>query len=142
MKKILNDRRIFQPMSSDSVTDKKKENKNMTDRKDRIKREIERTLGCLEEIDTIDPSPFFYSRLAANLESHVSIENTFSARFFRLSALKPALIGGLIIINIATATLISQGTSTETISREESLTTLAEEYQLVQTDNQIKEIFE
>ena len=114
----------------------------MTDKKDRITREIDRTLGCLEEIDTIDPSPFFYSRLAARLESNASIENTFSARFFSMNALKPALIGCLIIINICTAALLSQGTSTETISREESLTTLAEEFLLIQTNNQIKELFE
>jgi len=114
----------------------------MTDKKDRIAREIDRTLGCLEEIDTIDPSPFFYSRLAARLESNASIENTLSARFFSMSALKPALIGCFIIINICTAALLSPGTSTKTINREETLTTLAEEFELIQTDNQIKELFE
>ncbi len=114
----------------------------MTNRKDRIEREIDQTLGCLEEANTIDPSPFFYNRLAAHLESQSSIENTFSARFFSMSALKPALIGCFIIINVCTAALLYQGISTKSISREESLAAMAEEYQLIQTDNQIKELFE
>lgn len=114
----------------------------MTAKKERIEAEIARTLGCLDEIETIEPSPFFYSRLAAHLESQASIENTFSARFFSMSALKPALIGCFIILNICTAALLSQGTSSKSISREDSLAALAEEYQLIQTDNQIKELFE
>jgi len=114
----------------------------MTENKERIKQEVDRTLEYMEEIDTIDPSPFFYNRIMAHLESPASSEKNFFSRFFSLSALQPALIACFIIINICTLTLFSNGTSARSVSREENLAALAEEFQLIQTDNQIKELFE
>ncbi len=107
----------------------------MTAEKDRIEEEIAETLGCFQRLETIEPSPYFYTRLEARFERFPPAGRSFAARIFTLGVPLPALLACLLVFNLCAAALLSRGNSPESETREERLSALAREYHLIQETN-------
>jgi len=112
----------------------------MNKRLQSIEREVERTLACLEDIETIEPSPYFYTRLAARLEESLPAGEPFPIRLFRRPAFKPALVAALILINVGSALILFRGEAPEEQTRAESLASVARLYGLVETNTETDNI--
>lgn len=106
----------------------------MHKKQESTEREVERTLACLEDIETIGPSPYFYTRLAARLEEPIPAGESFLIRLFQRPAFKPALVAALILINVTSALILFRGEVPEQQTREENLAAVAQLYGLVETN--------
>lgn len=66
-------------------------------KEEKIKREIEKTLGLLESGETLKPNPYFYTRVQQRINEKSKKEFSF------LGVLKPAFFTALIVLNLTTA---------------------------------------
>ncbi|QSE97656.1 hypothetical protein [Fulvivirga lutea] len=81
--------------------------------------EIEKTLSSLDEMDTINVKPFFYTRLAARMERNVSLS-------FKQKGISWAMLTALLIINIGV--YLSFSGENSTADETQQLTELKEQY--------------
>ena len=108
----------------------------MRERRKRIDQEVERTLACFDDLETINPSPFFNTRLEAKLESHHKGKELFLIGIFNRVALRPVLIACLIILNVCSSVILFRGDGNQTESRKENLKAFASSYSLIQTEDE------
>ena len=103
----------------------------MTD-KERIEQEVEKTLQCFNDIETVEPRSFFFTRLKAGIMSIEAEKARAKQRGWIVASLRPALLSLLIVLNLISAVAIFRGAETQTDSRSESLAAFAEEYSFTQ----------
>ena len=104
-------------------------------REKRIEEEVNKTLRCLDEIEAIESSPFFYARLRAKIREIEEGEATFLARLFGVRGLRPALLGLVVVLNLVSAAFIWQRVHGRFEDRSQYLSALVEEYSLNVSDN-------
>jgi hypothetical protein len=100
--------------------------------KERIKHEVEKTLQCFDDIERIEPKPFFFTRLKAEINSLEMEKTRARQRAWSFGSLRPALFSLLIVLNLLSAIAIFRGYDTQTDDRSEYLAAFAEEYALSQ----------
>jgi len=66
-------------------------------KKERIQKEIDKTLGLFEQHESLPPNPYFYTRVQQRLIEKLRKEYSFS------TVLKPAFFTALIVLNLTTA---------------------------------------
>ncbi len=105
-------------------------------KKEVINQEVQKTLDCFNHLGKLSPSPYFYTRLQANMKSRPEQEETrgsiFSSRLWR-----PAFIGIIIVLNLTTAVLVYLSKSQSKEFANDTLTVLATEYNLNQDDRDL-----
>ncbi|MDX1699102.1 MAG: hypothetical protein R3250_00725 [Melioribacteraceae bacterium] len=65
-------------------------------RKEKIQNEIDKTLGLLDQKESLPPNPYFYTRIMQRLDEKKRKEFSFS------NILKPALFTLLLVLNLTT----------------------------------------
>lgn len=105
-------------------------------KKEKIEREIQKTLDQFENVEQLPPNPYFFTRVQARLEETRKQQGVFSA------ILRPALLIALVAINLSTAILYISGTSqTEQFeTRQELVEILASDLKLDDNQDNILDI--
>ena len=101
----------------------------------RIEEEIDKTLRCLDEIEEIEASPFFFTRLQARIREQEEEKVSFITRLFGVRGLRPALLGLVVVLNLVSAAFIWQRVHGRFEDRSQYLSALVEEYSLNVSDN-------
>ena len=107
------------------------------ERKERIEQEVKKTLEGFDAFKTIEPSPFFYTRLQAKIRTLEAQKEAKNSGFFGLKALRPALVVLMLIFNVlsvGTALTLFRENVSQTDDRDQYLTAVVEEYALNQND--------
>jgi hypothetical protein len=110
--------------------------------RERIEEEVEKTLRCLDEIEEIEPSPFFSARLQAGIRELEEEKVSFLTRLFGVRGLRPALLGLMVVLNLVSAVLIWQRTHGRSTDRSQYLSALVEEYSLKGGDTYLSTLYE
>lgn len=93
-------------------------------KKQKIEREIDKTLEQFDKAPKLPPDPYFYTRLQARLNEREKKAGVWGA------VLKPALLVILLLLNITSATVyLSQKTDTTNSARQELISLLSEDFQ-------------
>lgn len=95
-----------------------------------IKSEVDKTLHSLDNWQPLKPTPFFYTRMQAKMESRQSAG--IWSQVFSLGVVKPAFAVALIAINIASLFVFLKQNN-QSLSENEAVETFAEEYALNQS---------
>jgi hypothetical protein len=103
----------------------------MMNKKEKIEQEIRKTLNHFEHAEKLSQNPYFYTRLQQRLEE--KNKNIFD------TVLKPALLTGLVAINLVTAVWYFSGDDQQVQStgRQALLEILASDLQLDNEQNNI-----
>jgi len=96
----------------------------------RIEEEVIKTLQYLERNETIDPGPFFYTRLQARINDLHKPKASLFDWLFGVQWVRPALIALLILVNVFSVFKVIQWVSAKMDSRNENLTAFAQSYSL------------
>ena len=108
------------------------------DKKEKIEREIQKTLDQFENAEQLPPNPYFFTRVQARFEETGKQQSVFSA------ILRPALLTALVFINLSTAIWYISGTNqTEQFeTRQELVEILASDLKLDNNQSNILDIIE
>jgi hypothetical protein len=98
--------------------------------KDRIEREVESTLSCLEDKALLHGRPDFHARLLARIRDEKSGPRPGFASLFRLRVLVPAALAVMLAFNIVTAVLVLGKLDQSASVRQKAMAALAEEYDM------------
>ena len=103
-------------------------------RNDKIRqldKEVEKTLASFDDVEDIEVSPFFYTRLKANLESSPETGLDWLQRLLLPGRRAPALLATVVAVNILTAVvLLRQENRPQTESGIDYTSVVADEYHL------------
>ncbi len=101
-------------------------------RKIKIKKKVERAFQCLDEIENIECSPFFYTRLQSKIKGlnykRKHWYDTLSDKF----AFRPAFLAVVVLVNIISAVAVLKNGDDQSGSRVELISEISEEYSLNQ----------
>lgn len=100
----------------------------MPERERMIEREVDRTLQCLDEIEALESSPFFYTRLMAGIRALDERKERACTGILVAKALRSACVTLLVVLNIATAVYLLRHDRPE--DRKASVMAFAERYSL------------
>jgi cytochrome c-type biogenesis protein CcmH/NrfG len=99
-----------------------------------IEEQVEKTLECFKQVQSIEPNPFFYTRLEAEIESRQRQQNQSENRLITLNVIWPVFLALIIAINIISAVILFQNGEYQLEDRKEYLAAFAEEYSFNQSD--------
>lgn len=108
-----------------------REREMTTDGKEAIEREVEETLRCLDEVETIQAAPFFYTRLMAGIGE----SSPQPAANGALSLLRPVFLALLVALNAFSVAWFFQAGDYQPETREDSIEAFASAYSLYDDDN-------
>ena len=103
------------------------------DRENKIKEKIEKTIGLLDNIETIEGNPFLYTRIKENIASPPE-----RSRFRFVSALlspRIALIITLLVINVLSVVFFLSKHSFTVVNDESFIVSLTDDYFLSANDD-------
>ncbi len=97
-------------------------------KKEQIENEVQKTLQSFDQKETIECSPFFYTRLQDKIR-RLEEKKRFSARqIFSRRVLLPAFVVFIVLFNILSLALVSRKSASQSDIRKEYISELAEEY--------------
>jgi hypothetical protein len=108
------------------------------DRKEYIEEEITKTLKCLDQIERIEGSPFFYAHLQAKIRSLENQRENAVFKIFNTNTLRPAFLTLIVVLNLVFLTLVFQQGAYQSENQEEYisvLSVLASEYGLDESNS-------
>lgn len=96
---------------------------------DTVQNEVRKTLDFLDRMPKLDSNPFLFTRIQARLTDVVSGRS--SREDNRVTVLvRTALIALLVVLNFVTIIKTTQTSAPKTISRQEALSNMIEDYSL------------
>lgn len=100
----------------------------------RIEEEVFKTLNSLDDLEDIEPNPFFFTRLEANLKiSEEGSGSWFEQLIFKYK-LVPSILVVVLLLNVFTAfVMFPENESIQSTSRIDYVAAVAEEYLLTET---------
>jgi len=104
-------------------------------KREQIEREVSKTLQCLDNMETIETSPDFFSRLQDKIERLDSRRVHWFEAVFSKAGLRPAFLILMIVLNAYSAAMILQNGSHEIVDRQTNLETIAAEYNMIEDDD-------
>lgn len=107
-------------------------------KEDRIRDEVEKTLGVLDQVKNIDGNPFLFTRIKAEIEARSRIKQK-SGFAVGLKIVPILLLLVLFSFNIVSV-IHFLGSSNNGTERESYISSFAKEYNLSTTYNYIKDI--
>ena len=108
-------------------------------RQNDIEHEVMKTLESLDEVEDIEVSPFFFTRVRAKIQEAEQRKVRSSRSLFVPAKLRLAGIIVLVAINLASFISLWQSSYTQTDDRQTYLSTFADEYGLTQDEGDLFE---
>lgn len=99
-------------------------------RQDLIQQEVQKTLQCFEQEDTIKSSPNFYARLMGKIKQLEQKKNFSFSWVFNRKALRPVFIVTLLALNIFSTAFFLLRSGYRQDVREKYISKMADEYTL------------
>jgi hypothetical protein len=106
----------------------------MMDRKEHIEEEIAKTLKCLDQVERVEGSSFFYARLQARMEKLYGRPGHWYHSLFRRLSLRPALFVLILTLSIISAVAVFRRDEYQSGDRQANIKAIADEYSLGQND--------
>ena len=102
-------------------------------KKVKIEEEVKKTLGMLDQQESLPPNPFFYTRIQQR------IKEKSEGKFAFLGFLKPALLTGLVVINIGTYIWFFSDDQVDTLNnnQQELIELLSQDFNLEQSQTNL-----
>lgn len=98
------------------------------EKKEQIENEVQKTLQSFDQKETIECSPFFYTRLQEKIRG-LEEKKRFSAKqVFGMKVLLPAFVLLIVLFNILSLALVSRKSAYQSDIRKEYISELADEY--------------
>jgi hypothetical protein len=107
----------------------------MTQRKEKIRQEVDKTLSLLDQVDRISPSPWFQQRLQARIEGLESTPTRSGHSIWRLPWLKPALFSVILVLNLGTFWQVIGSNGSDQDSHQQYVENLASDYGMTYSDS-------
>ena len=104
------------------------------DRKDKINEEIEKTLNAHDSIGDLEPNPYLFTRLQAEIEKEAPAKR----KIFSGGLLKPAALFLFVLLNVITSLYLIDSNSQSsgyTTYRQNYISAISSEYSLNQNYN-------
>lgn len=100
----------------------------------RIEEEVFKTLSSIDDLEEIEPSPYFYTRLQANLNQPEEFSDSWYDLLLVKYKLVPSLLAVVLFLNIFTVfVMFSENEEIQRTTRADYLEVVAEEYLLTET---------
>ena len=99
-------------------------------KKEKIEREVQKTLECFDQTEQLKSNPFFYTRVKARIGGLASYSRKPTSGELVWRIFKPALLFSIIAINIFTATMFLKNPGEKSTSREQIINVFAQEFTL------------
>ncbi|MBA4313520.1 MAG: hypothetical protein C0417_12925 [Chlorobiaceae bacterium] len=99
-------------------------------RKEKIEKEVQKTLESFDQVERLKSNPLFYAQLKTRIDNLHSKKQNIRGWEFAGRVLKPALLLLIIALNIFSATLFFKNRNINYSSREQLLDALAKELAL------------
>jgi hypothetical protein len=97
----------------------------------RIEQEVHKTLAYLDNVESIESGPYVHTRI---LQGVKDAEDRSARRLAWGYRLAPALLGFLLVFNVATAWVVLRSAAEERSEyRDETVESLADEYRLIES---------
>jgi hypothetical protein len=106
----------------------------MNNKKKQIEEEVKKTLDLLDQVEEIEPNPYFYTRLQGRLRNQEAEQRSALFHIFRAKNLRLAFLAIVIVINIVSGIVFLQNGSYQTYDGSENLDAIAREYFLTNED--------
>lgn len=113
--------------------------KMKNERKERIEKEVEKTLQQLDQFEKLESDPFFYTRLQAKMKSTQNQHNQSAIFSFAGRYLRPAFLILLLVLNLISALVVLQNRNSGSDSQSTNISSFADEYSI--NDNSYDEYF-
>lgn len=107
------------------------------ERKKRIEQEVMKTLQCLDDLENIETSPFFYTRLQARIQDIDTQKERSTGKILSMPRLRLAFLTLLVIVNIFSAVFVLKNSQYQTDERQTNITAFATEYALTESDTDL-----
>ena len=105
----------------------------MKKRNEHIEEKVNKTMEILDNMEKVEASPFFHTRLEAKLENQIAEKSFFSFLFSSQFYLKPVLIGLVLLVNIISISFFVINTNSNSKHTNE-ISNLLETYAFDQTE--------
>lgn len=99
-----------------------------------IEQEVMKTLASLDEVEDIEVSPFFFTRIRAKTQEAERRKACSARSLFGPAKLRLAGVAVLVVINIVSFVSLWQTSYTQTDDRQTYLSAFADEYGLTQEE--------
>jgi|GEM_PF-842320 len=109
----------------------------LMNKKKLIEAEVEKTLQCFDQPEKIESSPFFFTRVQAAINALEKKETESGISSIFENVLRPAFIGGIVLINLITAGFTLSRQDTRRTTKSQVIYSFAEEYAFTQNDYDI-----
>lgn len=100
----------------------------MKNRPSQIQRQVERTLGCFETAERLDPDPWFASRVRSKISGREPRHLGLRWPRFATWPLGSALLALVLVANLVSMAALSQQLNTQSGSPSDDFMSLASEY--------------
>ena len=100
----------------------------MKNRQSQIQKQVERTLGCFETAERLQPDPWFASRVRNRIIGQASEKNASRWPLVGAWPIASALLTLVLIANLASMALLSQQKNSQGASPVDDLSSLASDY--------------
>ncbi len=101
----------------------------------KIEEEVRKTMDLLDEKDSTEINPFFYTRVKAKLDE-IENKNTVKESGYVQLVLKPAFLALIISLNIVSGYFLLKEEE-QSLSREDFLSAFSEDYSITDSDTEI-----
>jgi len=98
------------------------------EKKEQIENEVQKTLQSFDKKETIESSPFFYTRLQDKIRGLEEKKRFSTMQIFNRRVLLPAFVVVIVLFNILSLALVSRKSAYQSDIRKEYISELAEEY--------------
>jgi hypothetical protein len=106
--------------------------------RDRVEDEVLKTLEVLDALEDVEPGPYFFARLRANLGSPTEVAEPRLLSVLLGSRLAPTLLALVLVANVFTAVMVlKEDRDSQSEIRNEYVESLANEYLLTGTSSSV-----
>ena len=112
------------------------------ERKKRIEEEVRKTLECFGQIERLESSPSFFTRLQARIRGLEEKPKHYVIPIFSVGFLRTALLVLIVVLNLVFSILILQQRKSQSENRNEYLSTLALFYDLNESKLELLHLYQ
>ncbi len=98
-------------------------------RDDKIKQEVQKTIDCFDQFESVKTDAFFYTRLKARMEEDAKKSKGFSIQL-GWNVLAPAVIVAILVLNIYTVSIFFKSQKTTDTESQDLVTLFTSELTL------------
>ncbi|MCH7918712.1 MAG: hypothetical protein IIC50_12090 [Planctomycetes bacterium] len=100
----------------------------MKNRRSQIQKQVERTLGCFETAERLEPDPWFASRVRSRIAGREPVSPSFRWSLTTNGPITSALLALMLVANLVSVVVLSQQRNRQGASPKDDVSSLALAY--------------